>query len=121
VPDKNVADFNPGQGIRLEGHDRVDFAFRRDDCVSRRRDIMAGALAGRVPPHTTGYRRGAPADRSSACGNNGMAASIGFTMAVDPGSDAVGAGAGIVYGRREATQPAVSTDAPLYGCSRVPT
>ena len=33
----------------------------------------------------------------------------------------VGAGAGIVYGRFEATLPAVSTDAPLYGCSRVPT
>ena len=52
-----------------------------------------------------------------------MAMMIHFTMSIVrfrlPRE--VGAGAGIVYGRFEATLPAVSTDAPLYGCSRVPT
>jgi hypothetical protein len=48
-----------------------------------------------------------------------MALAIDFTMAVDQGAGAVGSAVWIVYGRREATQPAVSTDAPLYGCSRV--
>ena len=48
---------------------------------------------------------------------------IHFTMAVisDAAAAEVGAGAGIVYGRFEATLPAVSTDAPLDGRSRVPT
>ena len=45
---------------------------------------------------------------------------IRFTMAGIPAAAEVGVAAGIVYGRFEATLPAVSTDAPLYGCSRVP-
>ena len=58
----------------------------------------------------------------SASGSNRMAVMIHFTMAgVSVLAGEVGAGAGIVYGRSEATLPAVSTDAPLYGCSRVPT
>jgi predicted lipid-binding transport protein (Tim44 family) len=48
------------------------------------------------------------------------AAMMHFTMAAIPPGGEVGAAAGIVYGRPEATLPAGSTDAPLYGCSRVP-
>jgi hypothetical protein len=42
-------------------------------------------------------------------------------MAGIPAAAEVGAGAWIFYGAFEATLPAVSTEAPLYGCSRVPT
>jgi hypothetical protein len=45
---------------------------------------------------------------------------IRFTMVGIPAAAEVGVAAGIVYGQFEATLPAVSTDAPLYGCSRVP-
>jgi hypothetical protein len=40
---------------------------------------------------------------------------IRFAMAGIPAAAEVGVAAGIVYARFEATLPAVSTDAPLYG------